>query len=294
MSISIAQTLPATTLPANAPAAAAGIAVILLMLLGLPASIYFLYRYRLLRGIARREPPEDGAANGMLGIALLVGIVSQFLATAVAMHFQGIDRSDPHFMRHVLMLQPLILGASVAAVALFLRWFHPQRASALRLNLRSPLGDAGAALAGYGLVLPWVLLASTVVGIVVQLRHLSPDTTHAVFQLWKDEEPGLTPTKIVLFATAVIFAPLAEEILFRGLLQRFFLGLVRYPIFAVLAASLAFAAVHRPWPLQPPVFVLSLALGWVYIRTGSLLVPIFLHMLFNLLQFVVFFNLFTQ
>jgi membrane protease YdiL (CAAX protease family) len=49
-----------------------------------------------------------------------------------------------------------------------------------------------------------------------------------------------------------------------------------------LLTSLVFAAIHSTeWPAPIPIFVLSLALGAVYQRTGGLLAPFALHATFN-------------
>ena len=51
---------------------------------------------------------------------------------------------------------------------------------------------------------------------------------------------------------------------------------------ANVLVSLTFAALHAPvWPTPIPIFFLSLGLGFLYQRTGSLLGPIALHMTFN-------------
>jgi len=49
---------------------------------------------------------------------------------------------------------------------------------------------------------------------------------------------------------------------------------------AVLLASLLFAGVHAYW-MFPPIFLLALALGYLYERTGSLWACIAVHALFN-------------
>jgi membrane protease YdiL (CAAX protease family) len=49
---------------------------------------------------------------------------------------------------------------------------------------------------------------------------------------------------------------------------------------AIVLTSLAFAIVHDLWT-WPPIFVLSLGLGWVYERTRNLWVPTVIHALFN-------------
>ncbi len=51
---------------------------------------------------------------------------------------------------------------------------------------------------------------------------------------------------------------------------------------ANLAVSILFAGLHASvWPTPVPIFFLSLALGLLYQRTGSLVAPIALHMTFN-------------
>jgi membrane protease YdiL (CAAX protease family) len=60
---------------------------------------------------------------------------------------------------------------------------------------------------------------------------------------------------------------------------------------AIVVTSIFFAAVHAPqWPAPIPIFVLSLVLGTVYYRTGSLIASVCMHGAFNglstLLMFV--------
>jgi Type II CAAX prenyl endopeptidase Rce1-like len=59
---------------------------------------------------------------------------------------------------------------------------------------------------------------------------------------------------------------------------------------AIVITSLFFAAVHgAQWPAPIPIFVLSLVLGAVYYRTGSLIASICLHAAFNGLSTLVMF-----
>jgi membrane protease YdiL (CAAX protease family) len=49
---------------------------------------------------------------------------------------------------------------------------------------------------------------------------------------------------------------------------------------AILVTSMVFAVIHPIWS-APPIFLLSIALGFAYERTGNLWTPIFMHALFN-------------
>ena len=90
---------------------------------------------------------------------------------------------------------------------------------------------------------------------------------------------------IALVFTAVVVAPLLEELVFRGLLQSALLKTLgwrrRWP--AVVCASAAWAAIHGavPWQVMPGLFVLGLILGAMVERTGSLRGAILAHALFN-------------
>ena len=87
--------------------------------------------------------------------------------------------------------------------------------------------------------------------------------------------------QLVLFSlTAIVLAPVTEEILFRGV---FFGGLaVRWGFLpAALSSSLVFGAVHFSLSALFPLFLVGLVLCYLYRRTGSIYPPIIYHALFN-------------
>jgi len=86
---------------------------------------------------------------------------------------------------------------------------------------------------------------------------------------------------ILLVMDAVLLAPIAEEFLFRGFLLPRLSGQLG-PAWALGLSSLAFASLHQYQGVFM-IFVLFMALivGWTRLRTGSLFVPIALHMLQN-------------
>jgi membrane protease YdiL (CAAX protease family) len=88
------------------------------------------------------------------------------------------------------------------------------------------------------------------------------------------------PTGIYLAVFAVVLAPVAEELVFRGMLFPCFkqMGLHKTAWFGV---SLFFAAIHFDAATFVPLFVLALILTWLYEFTDNLLVPIAVHALFN-------------
>src|SRR5450759_3774056 len=89
-------------------------------------------------------------------------------------------------------------------------------------------------------------------------------------------------------AFAVLLAPVAEEFIFRGMLYPFVkqLGSPRYALFGI---SAIFALIHLDAGTLVPLFVLALALTWLYEKTDNLLAPITAHALFNAANLVLFF-----
>ena len=85
---------------------------------------------------------------------------------------------------------------------------------------------------------------------------------------------------ILMIITAVIVAPLWEEIVFRGYLHpvlKKYGGIWTGAIFS----SLLFAVVHNSLAAMLPLFLLALLMVWLYERTGSIWTPIAIHACFN-------------
>ncbi len=130
----------------------------------------------------------------------------------------------------------------------------------------------------------WILPTFVFVTALAQIAN------DALAGIWHDLSPQATVkmfaqaqnllVPILLGASAVFIAPLAEELFFRGYLY----GVIkRYTdsYFAALASALVFALVHLHIGTMLPLFALGLVLVCAYEYTGSLLVPIFIHSLFN-------------
>jgi membrane protease YdiL (CAAX protease family) len=95
------------------------------------------------------------------------------------------------------------------------------------------------------------------------------------------KENNSTPWMPILFLVSVALGYLAFEWLMQPWLPR--PGAAR----AIFASSLLFAAMHaQVWPTPIPLFFLALGLGFVAYRTQSLWGSMFLHSLFNLLNFL--------
>jgi tetratricopeptide (TPR) repeat protein len=91
---------------------------------------------------------------------------------------------------------------------------------------------------------------------------------------------ALSANPVAAFLSVVVVGPIVEEILFRGLIYGALERRLRVAG-AILASSFMFAFVH----LQPtyfiPIFCLGAVLGWARWKTGSLGLPILVHVLNN-------------
>jgi membrane protease YdiL (CAAX protease family) len=129
----------------------------------------------------------------------------------------------------------------------------------------------------------WVLAAAVpfaaVVGAVV--------AAYVYHKLYSDEGVGLSTVDPATFWQAFVHMcvvyPLLEELIFRAALCTP-LAAVAGPWPTVLLSGAAFAAVHFLYG-NPGIdnFVAGYFLAWAYLKSGSILVPIFFHALGNFL-----------
>ena len=113
---------------------------------------------------------------------------------------------------------------------------------------------------------------------------------------WLLEQMNLPDVNAELFAKIMatpwgylaicIFAPLVEEVVFRGAILRALLESYR-PWIAILISALFFAVVHFNPAQMPHAFLIGVLMGWMYWRTGSIIPGILLHWVNNTVAFVV-------
>ena len=82
------------------------------------------------------------------------------------------------------------------------------------------------------------------------------------------------------FLLAAIFAPIFEEWLCRGMVLRGLLTKMK-PAWAIVVSALFFAVIHlNPWQALN-AFILGVVMGYVYYKTGSLLLTMLIHFVNN-------------
>lgn len=148
-------------------------------------------------------------------------------------------------------------------------------------------------VAAIGLVVAVALVLGTQAAaqVIGMLFHLPPPepVNHVVLQMITEAQAWWVAGLLVL--SAVVLAPLLEELLFRGFLQSVLVEWFgrRRVWSALLLASAIFSLSHvgaTSWHALAALFVFSIILGWVYERYGSLWIPVLMHMGFNALNVI--------
>ena len=84
---------------------------------------------------------------------------------------------------------------------------------------------------------------------------------------------------------AATLGPIAEEVIFRGIIQRGMMNLYS-PKFSIIVSSLIFGVIHFI-PIQVvSAFFIGIVLAWIYYKTKSLWLPILLHIVNNSIAFL--------
>jgi len=97
------------------------------------------------------------------------------------------------------------------------------------------------------------------------------------------QQAGNERLLFMLAFVAVVFQPIVEEVLFRGYFYGVFKGWAGAAASTIFTCTL-FAAIHMNVAALLPLLCLALALTLAYEWSGSLLVPIGMHMTFNGVQ----------
>jgi membrane protease YdiL (CAAX protease family) len=230
-------------------------------------------------------PPRRPVFSPPAGMGLFLAMLMLGMAGTLVVRYVLLDGSGDDAPAELSLADTarLMLGgaAGQAIVVAIYAWF------ARRAPRSGGLGHVRAAVAGAGgFLLAWPLVASTalVAGLVVERITGEPNEAIAHQTLLALIEGPRGAWFAVMVAVVVIVVPVAEEVMYRGILQRTMVEMAGSRWVAILVTSIIFALMHWgavAWHALLPLFVLSLAFGWIYERTGRLSASIVMHVLFN-------------
>lgn len=135
-----------------------------------------------------------------------------------------------------------------------------------------------------GVRIVYVVLATLATVVIVDqiyliTQHFSPipeEYTESIREL----RPDTAGTFVLTFLGLCVLVPLAEELVFRGVIQQIFARNMG-PVMGFLLAGLIFGAVHLNAHLLISISFFGVFLGFVYYATGNLAYTIVAHSLFN-------------
>jgi uncharacterized protein len=223
--------------------------------------------------IRRVLPPERYRGPSVFILLALALLVAGILTAPFAADALALDAGDGD----LTLLGSIVLLVAIQFGLLLVGYLLVYRTKALAALPSFPGPDPGAAVRSG---LSWGALAwlgsTLVIGAVVWLLDLlgsppEPEVAERAIAL-------LDPVVVVL--AVVVLAPIAEELFFRGIVFNAWLreGGRRW---AYVGSAALFAAVHLSFVSVLPIFLLGLALAWVYERTRNLLAPIVMHATVN-------------
>ncbi|MEA3187220.1 MAG: protease family protein [Chthoniobacter sp.] len=254
-------------------AAAIGVAVVLSI------AIYTILLRQVLMGGGKVSAREFGLPDLFLGSFFAI-----WFGVAITQGF----RAAPHALTNRDVVHGAVLFVVImSGIAGFLRYRG--------LQLRSQFGFTRIS-APKALAIALALLLATyptiaLVGKLTEQALGEKAQRQEVVSFFLDAAQSSNRFSLVLtLFLGVIVAPVAEEFLFRGYLY----GVMkRYcgTLSAMVLSSALFAAIHLNLSSLPSLFVLALCFVIAYETTGSILVNMSMHALFNATMFLVMLNL---
>jgi membrane protease YdiL (CAAX protease family) len=214
----------------------------------------------------------------VLASLVVVLIVSQVLAAGSSLSQAAPDNIDTRNMvLSVLIWWGLILGP----ILFSLRFRGFKLGSVFGVD-KMPVGRS--LLLGISLLisaLPMVFVVDYIASVLLKVNTTTD--TQEVIRIF--ENASTVAQRIPIILLAVVIAPVAEELAFRGYLygviKRYF-GAVP----ALVLSGILFALIHLNLPSFFPLLVLASVFALAYELSGSLLVPMTMHALFNSLSLV--------
>jgi len=211
------------------------------------------------------------------GCYLLLFLGSQVLVTTfytvaitVTSLLNGGGADPTLLLDDILRYTPAITLLS-AVLALVLLWIF------FRLRGKKPLAEISLTRTAPRLVAAGGVITPALYALVTLVLSLLPERW---LDAYAEASAGLSSTGVLAFLATAIAAPLAEEVIFRGLiLSR--LARVMPGWLAVLLSALLFGLCHGQAVWVGYAFVLGAIFGWMALRARSILPSLLAHVVFN-------------
>ena len=236
---------------------------------GLALLVYFIVRYR--KGLIQPAAPRPAPAWGGVYVEGFALYIAGWTLLPLALRT---------YVPNMPIWLPVLLAAGVVPLAM---WW-PRLRGVPRTLWRETLGmhsgkgffrEMGLGVLGWLAATPFIALCMWIAQLI--MKYSNTEMTHPIIEPLT--QPGGGQIAAVLLA--VVWAPLAEEVTFRGLLLPGLSAWLRWIVGAVVAAFI-FAVIHpQGWVAVPAIMSIALAASALRIVRGSLVPSMTLHALNN-------------
>ncbi len=229
--------------------------------------------------LRRRDPHAATAVFWMgSGLALYAIMVAGSMFGALAI--ESLDWDAQSLDAQALMAWAAYITAIMAFAGMFLSRPKAYEGAGFKIRGRDPFVGVGA----YLLAAPIVMVVLLAAGLLADTLRGAPSDpiSHELLAELTSSERTLAWWGLV--AAVVIAAPIVEELIYRGFLQTAIRAAGGSPVLAIVVTAAVFAAAHvssvRPEAIAG-LFVLGIAFGLAFERTGRLGTAVVMHIAFN-------------
>jgi membrane protease YdiL (CAAX protease family) len=255
------------------------IVLLLAVLVGISSAIYFrIFRLIYVQNEGKVVTDQFTRADGYLALGCVTIFAAQCLQN---LHVKGATLPPTIDTNLLVVVQLGFWSFVIGTILLSFLVRHMRPADLFGFDR---LDFVKVFLLGAGLLIAALPLIFASSAVVSGLMHVDPQKdSQPIMQLF---ERVADPTRrIPIILLAIVIAPLSEEFVFRGFLYGV---LKRYAgaLPALVFTGVAFALIHLHAPSLLPLFLLACVLTLAYELSGSLLVPMAMHALFNAITLV--------
>ena len=134
----------------------------------------------------------------------------------------------------------------------------------------------------YLIIFPMMFGMMMIGNVTVSLIPTEGDFFGELYRIINEMSESISDNNLTTIFLVSIVAPVCEEIVFRGIIQKGLINRGISPMRAVVFSAVLFGVIHgNPWQLVAGI-LLGVVLGWVDEKTNSLLSSIMLHIFNNL------------
>jgi len=253
----------------------------LIVISGLAVFGYWLLKTSLGRNALGQSKPRRNSMGLFLPLVVMLGCMVGLVAVLLITEsiFEDLTEDKQTLLQNVVQGMCSIVFS--AGILVLTRHYFARGFKGLGLNFKNIGKDfacaVGVLLAAWPIVIAVIIITTKIARLIYGADYQMQ--SHEELELIRKFSQPSVRTAILI--NGAIVTPLFEEILFRGLFQTVLRSYVIRPWPAIFISSGIFAIAHANGTHWPALFVLGIAMGYAYEKSGSLLRPMIIHSLFN-------------